>query len=999
MRRTWITAGLLATLGGGSGCRSSPDPDRLFAEAEVLRLRYEKRASEQALGKYRDAQAAWTRRGDTVKAARAGERIGRTYGQLGALQPSLQGYEEALTLARQSSDPRLESELRSEVGIARALVADRDEVFEEAERQCQAAIELARRSSAEREEAEALNCLGESAYYRQRLERALQLYEEAGRLWDRIGDPGGRAHNLVLQGSVHSDLGRLDQAQACYARARALWGSLGDRRGRAITLVAEARLLMRRGTYQEALNEFQEALAILQPMGDAVWEGSCLTGIARVHLDMADTAASLEYWERALRIFESAGLKNVAVDVLMSVGATYLASGDDTRALNRFERALTLAHELGMPRWKAWALRFIGVVHLVRHQPRLAQRYLEQALALQETPGSPADPRLKVRTLADVGEVRDLLGEHRVAAADFDDALALSRAGGDRVAEARALFGLARASFGLNRLEEARTQIESSLRVVESLRTEVESRDLRASYFASVYRYHEFHMDVLMRLSRVHPGEGLAAAAFEASERARARSLLDSLTEAGVDLREGLDPDLLRREQMVKRAFDDWAGRQGRLGGAGGPEAAALAGEYRDLERRYDQLQAEIRSKSPRYAALAQPRPLRLREVQKEVLDADTLLLEYALGEERSYLWAISDKEETSYELAPRAEIESAARRAYERLTARLTVSGPSWDRRQRVEQADAEYWTEAARLSAMLLGPVAKRMAGKRILVVPDGALQYLPFAALPAPGAGSAPVPMVVEHEIVSLPSASVLALLRREAKARTPPVKAVAVLADPVFEADDPRRRAVSGAGRTGEGGRPGYPRLAATRQEADTILALAPEGMTLRAVGFDASRATAMSPDLAQYRIVHFATHGIFDNENPGTSGILLSMFGERGQAQDGVLRLHDIYGLKLPAELVVLSACDTALGRPVRGEGLVGIVRGFMYAGARRVLASLWKVDDDATGEMMGRLYREMLERNRSPAAALRAAQLSMWRTDRWRPPFHWAAFVLQGEWR
>jgi CHAT domain-containing protein len=171
------------------------------------------------------------------------------------------------------------------------------------------------------------------------------------------------------------------------------------------------------------------------------------------------------------------------------------------------------------------------------------------------------------------------------------------------------------------------------------------------------------------------------------------------------------------------------------------------------------------------------------------------------------------------------------------------------------------------------------------------------------------------------------------------------------------------------------------------------------MALRAVDFAASRRTALGPDLGQYRIVHFATHGVLDNENPGLSGVVLSLFGKSGQAQDGVLRLHDIYGLRLPAELVVLSACNTALGKPVRGEGLVGVVRGFMYAGAKRVVASLWKVDDDATGEMMRRFYRGMLQEGRSPAAALREAQVSLWRQDRWKPPYYWAAFILQGEWR
>ena len=171
------------------------------------------------------------------------------------------------------------------------------------------------------------------------------------------------------------------------------------------------------------------------------------------------------------------------------------------------------------------------------------------------------------------------------------------------------------------------------------------------------------------------------------------------------------------------------------------------------------------------------------------------------------------------------------------------------------------------------------------------------------------------------------------------------------------------------------------------------------MALKKVGFDASRTAALGSELAQYRIVHFATHGVFDNENPGLSGLILSLYDEKGQPQDGFLRLHDIYNLQLPAELIVLSACNTALGKQVKGEGLTGMVRGFLYAGSQRVVASLWKVDDEATGELMKRFYIEMLQTNRSPAAALRQAQIAMWQQDRWRPPFYWAAFAMQGEWR
>ena len=975
-----------------TGCSLGPAPDRLFAQAEQLRLKYEKTASQEAIAKYRQAMASWTRKGDKRGAARAGLGLGASYEHLGLLRESLESYQAALSLALGSPDRVLESEIRSAVGVAQAFAAEREEVFDQAREQCQRAIELAQGVENSRAEAQALNCLGEVAYYRFRPEAALDLYRQAGRIWARLDDQRGQAQTELYQGHVYSDLSRFDQARACFDRARSIWISLGDERELAIVLVADGRLHMRLGEYQVALNKFDAALTLLRPMGDAVWEGSALTGIARVYLDLAETGSALKHWERALQIFETTGLKQIAVDVLMSLGATYLTAGDDTRALSRFERALALSTELGIERWQAVALRSIGVVYLFRQVPNHARPYLEKSLAAQL---SVDDPRLEGETRADLGEVRVLLGQPQLAAQSFDAALALGRTAGDRVTQARGLFGLARMSARLGDLDGALKHVEEALSVAESLRSATEDRDLRASYLASVYRYSEFHMDVLMRLHRARPGAPLAPAAFEASERARARSLLDGLSEAGVDLRQGVDPELLKREQALKRAFDEWAERQARGVNASAPDRAATAPaeEYKELEERYGQIQAEIRSRSPRYAGLVQPRPLRLDEIQREVLDDHTVLLEYALGEERSYLWAVSRRDHAGYELPPRDEIERAARRVYERLTARLTTAGDARTQRQRAGKADAEYWAEASRLSEMLLGPVASKLTDKRLLVVADGALQYLPFAALPVPGGQPEPVPMVVEHEIVSLPSASVLALLRRETRGRTPPRKAVAVLADPVFEADDPRQPEPGPA----PNGDLGLPRLVATRQEADAILASAPGGRSLRATGFEASRATAMSPQLAQYRIVHFATHGVFNNASPERSGIALSMFDERGRPQDGFLRLHDVYGLQLSAELVVLSACDTALGKQVKGEGLVGVVRGFLYAGAKRVAASLWRVDDEATGDLMRVFYEEMLEKGRTPADALRRAQLSLRRERRWREPFYWAAFVLQGE--
>jgi CHAT domain-containing protein len=267
-----------------------------------------------------------------------------------------------------------------------------------------------------------------------------------------------------------------------------------------------------------------------------------------------------------------------------------------------------------------------------------------------------------------------------------------------------------------------------------------------------------------------------------------------------------------------------------------------------------------------------------------------------------------------------------------------------------------------------------------------------------------------MVVEHELDRLPSASTLAVLRKETAGREKAEQSLAVLADPVFEAADPRitRETANFGSRTplspdpasaeaDVGGRT-YARLPNTRQEAEAIADLAPDGVAKIALGFEANRRLAVSQELGRYKVVHFATHSTL-HEHPELSEVVLSMFNEQGQRQDGKLRLHDIYNLRLPAELVVLSACNSSLGKQVRGEGLVGLVRGFMYAGASRVIASLWKVDDVATKELMVRFYRNLFQDGESPAAALRSAQVEMWREADWSPPYYWAAFVVQGEWR
>ena len=345
-----------------------------------------------------------------------------------------------------------------------------------------------------------------------------------------------------------------------------------------------------------------------------------------------------------------------------------------------------------------------------------------------------------------------------------------------------------------------------------------------------------------------------------------------------------------------------------------------------------------------------------------------------------------------------------------------------------RIRQADAEYPKAAAALSAMLLKDVRAELRGKRLLIVGDGALQYIPFAALPEPASSInktavANSPLLIHHEIVNLPSASTLAVLRQDLSGRRLATKAVAILADPVFDKSDMRVKTTGAALKSSTQSSPAngnalerdieramedldgnsrFPplRLNAAHWEAEEISKLVPERERMQALDFAANRQTVTSPELGQYRIVHFATHAFNNSVHPELSGIVLSLVNERGEPQDGFLRLSEIFNLKLPTELVVLSGCQTGLGKEVKGEGLIGMTRGFMYAGAPRMVVSLWSVDDRATSALMARFYKRMLGgQKQPPSAALRAAQIEMWKETGWKAPYFWAGFIFQGEWK
>jgi CHAT domain-containing protein len=625
------------------------------------------------------------------------------------------------------------------------------------------------------------------------------------------------------------------------------------------------------------------------------------------------------------------------------------------------------------------------------------------------------------------------MGDERTALQFYNQSLQISRSIGDRREEASALLDIANLNRQDGNLVEARTHLESALSLIEPVRSQVRSEELRASYVSQVMNYYEAYIDVLMQLHKAHPNDRLQELALEVNERARARSLLDILTEARANIRAGVSPTLLDEEQSLQHLLAAKSERRLRLlsGEHSNAQIVAINQELDSLSARLDLARSKIRSNSPSYAELTQPAPLSAAKIQ-ELTDPGTLLLEYALGRKRSYVWAVSRDAVISFELPGRSEIEAQVHRLLTLLTSRNPTSATEapQQHRARIAQADHQYPEEALVLSRMLLAPIGDTLQkGQRLAFVTNGALQYVPFAALPVPRPGAATrtqtaaryEPLVLNHEIVELPSASVLEVLRAPTRAR-PASRKVAMFADPVFSSQDSRvvlkdsherecsqeTRLTADQPPLGDGPSLSQPavergmsfsRLLFSGEEADAVLSLVAAEDRLDARGFLANVETATNPRLGLYRIVHFSTHGVVDSRRPEQSGLVLSLFDECGRPRSGFLGLPAIYNLRLNADLIVLSACNTALGREISGEGLVGMVRGFMYAGAPRVLASLWDVDDASTAQLMARFYRAILKEGLPPAAALRAAQIEMWRQDEWKMPFYWAGFVMQGDWR
>ncbi|MDQ3135788.1 MAG: CHAT domain-containing protein [Acidobacteriota bacterium] len=548
-----------------------------------------------------------------------------------------------------------------------------------------------------------------------------------------------------------------------------------------------------------------------------------------------------------------------------------------------------------------------------------------------------------------------------------------------------------------------------------------------------------------------------AAEAFKIAEQGRARALLDVLGAARAEITEGVPATLAERKAAnLARQYEIAELLRGTSAPGHAPTQQSVVELEKELERlntEYNNLENQIRTSNPRYAQLARTQPLALAEVQRQVLDAGTSLLVYSLGRERSYLWAVTQTKLQLFRLPARAELEqqvialreqmipSGVRRSLIRSEEGIRgigeeVQAMTPDEVERglklglpaaVAQSIRDYETASHQLYKSVLASAMPLAGDKRLLVVADGALNYVPFESfVTAPSAVGTDYSklayLVQTNEIIYAPSASVVAAGRQQQQAgKTVAGRGMLLVADPVFQPSDARvkgdaaKAAASGANRAaqqlalqsavGDLTKQRTPaiklaRLSGTRAEANQIakLSRASGGEADVWLDFDASEANIRQRDLSRYGVVHFATHGLLDAERPQFTGLALTLVGDT--PADGFLRVGEVFNLRLGAPLVMLSACETGLGKEKRGEGVIGLTRAFMYAGAPTVGVSLWSVADRSTAELMPDFYKRLLASpDTSPSAAMRAAQVNMIAGKKYSAPFYWAPFVLVGDWR
>lgn len=800
-------------------------------------------------------------------------------------------------------------------------------------------------------------------------------------------------------------------------------------------LAEETSILRAKGTIEgrrEALAKWQEIIALSKIKRDRVWEGIALLSSGLIFEQLGEIQNALDVYTQSLEIWQEIGNRQYEGSAVNNLGIIYNDLGEYDKAISNYNQAIKIQREVGNRPSVGIYLNNLAYAFMRLENYVEAEKYFRQSLEIKTEDQTNRGQRSVAVTLNNLGTNLSLKGDYTNGINYLRESLELRRKIedkwgiansllnlgkiqaenkqeiesrknieeaniraielGDRRMQAESLYVLAVLEQNDGNIEKAILNVSKGLEIVETIRGELIGSEVRYAYFSTVQNYYELYIDLLISQFEKIKDKSYISKALEISERSRSRSLIELLQQANVNFKQGIDAKLLEKFQTSQSLLNDKYNARQRIFSETptAEQVAKINDEIQNLTAETETLRLELRKNNPKFVDLTEGKTISATEIQN-LLDEKTVLLEYKLGEKRSFLWLVEQDSIKVFVLPSRRQIEDKANVFYNLIVADKP------NEKTLIEKISND-------LSSILFGQIKSNIAGKRLAIVAEGTLQYLPFSALQFPN--SATKVLAQENEIIILPSASVLAQIRENSAASKSYNKTLAIFADPVFDGKDARiKRQNSPQSVTNQEviKIPTFsrtlPRLIASRQEALNISSFAVKDKTNLRTDFDANLENIGGKNLADYRILHFATHGFLDTSKPAESGLIFSLFDENGRERNGFLNLDSIYNLDISSELVVISACQTALGKDIRGEGLIGLSRGFLYAGSDRVAASLWKVDDSATAEFMKLFYQKHLEKNMPASAALRQAKLEMMKIPRYRSPFYWSAFTLLGDWR
>jgi len=795
----------------------------------------------------------------------------------------------------------------------------------------------------------------------------------------------------------------LDKANAALVAAQQYDYAKG--RSNANFALAYTRIVV--GDNQLALETLKAAETDLLPESDLLEHAIILNSKASIYLTLGRLDIAKPMFEKAIQYYDSLKNPRGRMSSMLSIADIEFELDNKNRALQIYDEVKGIAaslednFQLGVVNERIGDVAFsTGDLKLALEKYQLAiSAYKDRGVRLARVENSLA---LVFERMGYVSKAQALIESARVTNEKTRNPSEL----------ARNHYHLARMAVNRGDPQTAEKHIVESIKITDKLHSSIDGSSLRTSYFAQVTDRFELYTSLLMSGQLGTDSETARASALTVVERSRARSLRDILALAGSDFRRDAPIEIVKRERELLTILNLKKSRLTDLlaDSVNTAEIDALEREIVQLEDDLEGVRLKIKRESPIYSQLKSSESFDLADFQANVLKDDELLLEFSLGEQASYLWVVDKQGLVAFNLPGRALIEEKVDRLRSLLGSREIKAGESLDEYYaRVRVAEAEYTDLSRTLSNELFGSAFHQFAAKKLIFVADGRLHHFPVGALPLPGAEK-DEPILLTNEVVYVPSATALKLLRLERKSDARPERDLLVFADPVFSRSDERvvNRGSSAEGTFAAvlstfrnvGSLASLSRLPASEDEARSISEVVGTGRTKVLSGFAANRDGVMKGEIEDFRVVHFATHGLIDEKRPDLSGILLSVFDREGNEHDGgFVRMQDVFGLRLNSDLVVLSACDTGIGKEVKGEGVMSINSAFLQAGAKSVVSSFWKVDDVATKNLMTEFYRGMAGDGLAPSAALRQAQIRMYNDPRYRSPFYWAAFAASGDGR